>query len=188
MDTQQPSQNSPNVLLSGTTEVGPTPEEKILDEMHALIRSEGVVPEHLVVLILGPSEMVFGEVYDPDRYRASHEPSSFGSIFEAGDFVAVKDPKRLIRLSANNQGNLSFQLAFADFDMIERGTVEFKPQAAFFLSWLSAISQINYCHAFLGWADGKKMASAKAAGIVMPDSSSSISTALRNLRSRMKGM
>jgi hypothetical protein len=181
MDTQQPSPSSPNGSQS-------TPE---LESVHEEMKKQGMNPEALVMCVVGQNESIFGEVYDFPSYLVedpeTHEKVP-ASIFEKGDVVAVKNPKRFIRMNVQmGPGQMGFQLIFSDFDFIDGGVMEVKPTAAFFLSWLDADSQLRYCKAYLGWLDGKRKAQAKAAGLILPDSADGVQDTIQKIRDRMKG-
>lgn len=182
MDTPLLSPSSPQDQLPERNE---QPLIDGLAEIHALLKKEGIRVEALAICHLAPNEMVFGEVYDYDSYL--DEDKVAGSIFELSPFVALRNPKRLVRMAAQPKpGEFSFHFLFSDFDMIESGTIEVKPVCAFFLSWLSLMSQISYCQEYISWIDGKRMAAYKAAGLVLPEGQS-VSEILKNIRDRMKG-
>jgi hypothetical protein len=157
-----------------------------LEDLHTLLKTENIRVEALAVCHLSPNDMIFGEVYNFEDY---FEPDKVaGSIFGLENFVAIKNPKRLVRMTAQPRpGEFSFHFIFSDFDMVESGTIEVRPISAFFLSWLSLPSQINYCQEYISWIDGKRMATYKAAGLVIPDGMSSVSDTLKNIRDRLKG-
>ena len=107
---------------------------------------------------------------------------------EKGGFVAMKNPKRYSRfvLIDPRTGQQNVKTAFSDFDLIEEGVIEVKPVSFFFLDWLSTLSQINYCYAYVSWLHGKKAAQAAQAGITVAPASA-LSDLLLNPTRRSHG-
>lgn len=154
-------------LLSTNSSESQTPKSEKLRQAFELLQQCGYEDTYRLGIVSSGVEQFFGAVYNKgDVY--SHNRFSAGSIID--DAVLVKLPKRIMRSQfRNSEGKVGVELGFSDVDFIDEGTIEVKPQYGFFLRWLDEESQFRYCQAVLGFLEGKKIAKAQAAGIVLPD-------------------
>lgn len=160
MDTPQPTPSSPNAPPS-------TPD---LDAAHEALKKFEINPDTLIVCQMSAQELIFGEIYSLDPFLSPDDPylpkkERVYSVFETSEFVAVKNPKRLVRHAQQTPQGIAFTLIWADYDLIDEGVIEVRPQAVFFLSWLDAGSQLRYCNGYLNWLEGRVRARAEASGI-----------------------
>lgn len=130
-----------------------------------LLNEMGVDPDKLVILFLSATEMVIGEDLD---YQGGPDDSYQNYLL--ADVVLLKNPKRLTRLQMidRNTGGLAVEIRFSDFDFLSGGKIEVRHQGGFRLSWLNGESQLTYLKIYVGFLDSRRVAKAKAAGLVIP--------------------
>lgn len=163
MSTQPPSAPSPNDQNSTTSEPAPPPD---LLDVRAKLAAEGVEWKNLVVLLMSGSELIIGECADAMPFLT--DSGEHFSVFEKQDFIAVNNPKRISRVMLQNTatGEIRAESRLSDFDFVNAGTVEFKPNGIFFLDWCDYQTQFNCCAALLGFLIGRREQRAKEAGIL----------------------
>lgn len=172
MSTEQPSNPSPSDPTSKSEEAESPWSTEIahLRQVHEVLRGFDVEPEALAVLFVGPNEMVFGEVLDHEIFVGPE--GMHGSLLRQNEgVVVIRNPRRLTRhtimdRSTNQLGN---QMVFSDFDFIDKGLLEVRANAAFFVDWGNPPTQLQYCAAYANFLEGRRRAQAEAAGIVLPN-------------------
>lgn len=140
-----------------------------LAEAHKELKNNDVDPEALGIAIVGINEMVLGEVVGHEVFNEKYEEEGPGhsSFFDIADWVAFKNPKRVSRITLTHRetGQQVSSLQFGDYDGIEEGIIEVKPQGFFFFDWLNSSSQLSYCKIYLNFLEHKRQARAAAIGI-----------------------
>jgi hypothetical protein len=138
----------------------PTPPSltALLESAHAALKEYSIDVSLLGVVIVGPTESYFGEIARLGELK--------GLTFE--EMVSIKDPKRISRVMSVGGGRVNVDIPFSDFDMVLHGYIHVRPLGGFMLDWVDEQSQLNYLRAYLGFLDGRRRASAKAAGIHLP--------------------
>lgn len=151
MSTPEPSQNSQNDQ-SSTSEY-----DSEVKRLIVKLKDENIEAEQLAVAIIGGNEMIFGEVCRPGEIIPVTALS--GGIF-------LRDPKRLSRVPVQNrQGQISYEIRFGNFDFMNKGFVETKPQAFFYIDWCDDQTKLNYYLTYLGFLEGERIQRMKDAGI-----------------------
>lgn len=166
MSTQQPSTPSQSDPTSMSEEEAAA---ALLPTIHKELEKFKVDPDVLLVVFLGDTEMVLGELLYDEEFEKGGK--THPSIFQVADYVAIENPKRLTRLQLVNRetNQIALQIQFGDFDMISNGVIEVKPTGGFFLDWCDYATQLRYCKGYLNFLEGKRRASARAAGLVLPN-------------------
>lgn len=183
MSTPQPTPSSPSAQ--------PSTVEAELDKVHEDLKKFNVSAEALLVCQMSAQELILGEVYklddfvSPDPYATVKENRVY-SVFEKQEFVAVKNPRRLVRTAQQTPQGVVFTLIWADYDLVDEGVIEVRPQAVFFLSWLDAASQLRYCKGYLNWLEGRVKARAEASGIKLATPGDAAAESINRLMERIK--
>jgi hypothetical protein len=113
--------------------------------------------EALLVAMAG-SEILIGSV--------DVQSSEYVSFAPVGRPTMLRNPKRIVRLSAMGPGGLQIQYVIGDLDLINEGIVWVQPHAAYYLQDLDEDSQINYLKLILDFFRRKAIADS---GLVIPD-------------------
>jgi hypothetical protein len=119
--------------------------------MKSELRQKQVDPLRLVHVII-PGDNVVGE-----------------SVGWEGEFMKVKNPKRLIRQQGMVPGKgLVVSISMVDWDMVDDGVVHVKPIAYVLVSEMSEETQGRYLGIYLGYLEDRKIQRAQQAGIAIP--------------------
>lgn len=128
-----------------------------LDKVHKFVRDNGINPDELAVFILGPNEMIIGEV------------NGRASLLEPG--IAVKNPKRYLRLQQATSQGLSIQLVLCDLDALTGdGQMYVRANAAYWLKEQSLEGQIGTLSLYIQYFKLKAANKAAEAGLIVPPS------------------
>jgi hypothetical protein len=152
-------------LHTSSSSVSRTQKSDKLQQLHDELAKHGYVFETLGIVGTG-FEQFFGEiVITTDPYAlAKTDALTMG-------FVKVRNPKRLMRIERVHPGTgqIAVEIRFSDVDFVNKGLIEVRPVMGFYLDWLDEESQVRYCEGLRNYLDAKRLAQAKASGIVIPD-------------------
>lgn len=125
----------------------PTTESPTLEQMRSELRQKHVDPSRLAHVVV-PGDNLFGEIQGWD-----------------GDFVKIKNPRRLTRNSVMTAKGPAVSIACVDWDMVDGGIINAKPIIFFHVKEMDEETQRRYLSIYLGYLQDKQLQAARAAGI-----------------------
>ena len=131
-----------------------------LKEAKSKLREYGVEPDDLVLLFVGPNEMIFGE-----------EGANSKSLSDLVSPMMVINPRKITRIQmmSRETGAIHTELRFTDLDFIKTGRITAYHQGGFRIDWIDSDSRLDYLKSYIGYFESKRLKRAQDAGIVVPD-------------------